>query len=226
MDAIEEVKSVIPRVERYVKQRMEEFERLGKGGKTHFDFRPFLDIDYDAGLFSELSFCILTANSSATLGIKVQAHLGDEGFLNKNKEELEEVFRKFGHRYAGQRAERIVEARQKFPKVKTLIEKEKNPKVIRELLADSKSPYKIKGFGYKEASHFLRNIGFKDVAIIDRHISRFLMEKGLLKQVKSITPKVYLEAERVLEEVAKELGLTLGELDLYIFYIKTKKVLK
>ncbi|AAC06576.1 N-glycosylase/DNA lyase [Aquifex aeolicus] len=226
MDAIQEVKRIIPEVQKYVNQRMEEFERLGREGWTHFDFRPFLDIDYDAGLFSELSFCILTANSSATLGIKIQAHLGEEGFLNKTKEELEEVFRKFGHRYAGQRAERIVEAREKFPKVKSLIEKEKNSKVIRELLADPKSPYKIKGFGYKEASHFLRNIGFKDLAIIDRHISRFLMEKGLLRQVKSITPKVYLEAEKALESLAKELGLSLGELDLYIFYIKTKKVLK
>ncbi|RUM30083.1 MAG: N-glycosylase, partial [Aquifex sp.] len=190
MDAIQEIKRVIPEVKEYVERRMKEFERLGKEGWTHFDFRPFLDIDYDAGLFSELSFCILTANSSATLGIKIQAFLGEEGFLTKSREELEEIFGKFGHRYAGQRAERILEAREKFPKVKALIEREKNPKVIRELLADPKSPYKIKGFGYKEASHFLRNIGFKDLAIIDRHISRFLMEKGLLRRVKSITQKV------------------------------------
>ena len=226
MDAIQEIKRVIPEVKEYVERRMKEFERLGKEGWTHFDFRPFLDIDYDAGLFSELSFCILTANSSATLGIKIQAFLGEKGFLTKSREELEEIFRRFGHRYAGQRAERILEAREKFPKVKTLIEKEKNPKVIRELLADPKSPYKIKGFGYKEASHFLRNIGFKDLAIIDRHISRFLMEKGLLRRVKSITQKVYLEAEKALEDLSKDLGITLGELDLYIFYIKTKKVLK
>ncbi len=226
MDAIQEIKRVIPQVERYVKQRMEEFERLGKEGKTHFDFRPFLDIDYDAGIFSELCFCILTANSSATLGIKIQANLGDKGFMEKSEEELTQIFSSFGHRYAQQRAQRIVEARDKFKDVLSLIKKEKNPKVIRELLADSKSRFKIKGFGYKEASHFLRNIGFKDVAIIDRHISRFLMEKGLLRQVKTITPKVYLEAEKALEHLAKELNLTLGELDLYIFYIKTKKVLK
>ncbi|GAB6066338.1 N-glycosylase/DNA lyase [Aquifex pyrophilus] len=226
MNAIEEIKKVIPQVERYVKQRMNEFERLGREGKTHFDFRPFLDIDYDAGIFSELCFCILTANSSATLGIKIQASLGDEGFMNKSEEELTQILSSFGHRYAQQRARRIVEAREKFGEVLSLIRREKNPKVIRELLADPKSRYKIKGFGYKEASHFLRNIGFKDVAIIDRHISRFLMEKGFLRQVKTITRKVYLEAEKALEGFARELGLTLGELDLYIFYIKTKKVLK
>ncbi|WP_461830181.1 N-glycosylase/DNA lyase, partial [Aquifex sp.] len=210
----------------YVEQRIKEFKTLGEEGKTHYDFRPFLDIDYDAGVFSELCFCLLTANSSATLGIKLQAHLGDEGFMNKSLKELSDIFRKFGHRYAEQRAERIVEARKKFTEIQKLLKKEKNPKVLRQLLADSKSPYKIKGFGYKEASHFLRNIGILELAIVDRHISRFLMEKGLLRQVKTITPKVYLEAEKALEELARELGMSVGELDLYIFYIKTKKVLK
>ncbi len=226
MRAIEEIKKVIPEVKTYVDKRIEEFKRLGKEGKTHYDFRPFLDIDYDAGIFSELCFCLLTANSSATLGIKLQAHLGDEGFMNKSFEKLVETFRKFGHRYAEQRAERIVKVRKKFPKILKLLKKEKNPKVLRQLLADSKSPYKIKGFGYKEASHFLRNIGILDLAIVDRHISRFLMENGLLKQVKTITPKVYLEAEEALKKMADELGMSMGELDLYIFYIKTKKVLK
>ena len=226
MRAIEEIKRVIPEVKTYVDQRVKEFKTLGEKGKTHYDFRPFLDINYDAGIFSELCFCLLTANSSATLGIKLQAHLGDEGFMNKSFEELAETFRKFGHRYAEQRAERIVEARKKFPEIQKLLKKERNPKVLRELLADSKSPYKVKGFGYKEASHFLRNIGILELAIVDRHISRFLMENGLLRQVKTITPKVYLEAEKALRNLATELGMSIGELDLYIFYIKTKKVLK
>ncbi len=226
MRTIEEIKKVVPEVKTYVDQRVSEFKTLGKEGKTHYDFRPFLDIDYDAGLFSELCFCLLTANSSATLGIKLQAYLGDEGFTNRSFEELSDVFRKFGHRYPEQRAERIVEARKKFPEIQELIKKEKNPKVLRQLLSDSKSPYKIKGFGYKEASHFLRNIGILELGIVDRHISRFLMENGLLRQVKTITPKVYLEAEEVLSKLAQELRMSIGELDLYIFYIKTKKVLK
>ena len=226
MRAVEEIKRIIPEVKPFVDQRIKEFSTLGQKGKTHFDFRPFLDIDYDAGIFSELCFCILTANSSATLGIKIQANLGDEGFMNKNFKELSEIFRKFGHRYAEQRAERIVEARSKFQEIRKLIKKEKNPKILRQLLADPKSPYKIKGFGYKEASHFLRNIGILDLAIVDRHISRFLIENGLLRKVKTITPKVYLEAEEALGKIAQELEMSIGELDLYIFYIKTKKVLK
>ncbi len=226
MKAIEEIKKAIEEVKIYVDRRMKEFERLGKEGITHYNFKPFLDIEFDAGIFSELCFCILTANSSATLGIRIQASLKDEGFMNLSLEELSEKLRKFGHRYAEQRAERIIEARKKFEKILELIRREKNPKVLRELLASSKSPYKIRGFGYKEASHFLRNVGFKDVAIVDRHISRFLIENKLIREFKTLTPKVYLEAEKVLSELAKELNLSLGELDLYIFYIKTKKVLK
>jgi len=226
MSALEEIKKVIPHVEKYVKRRIEEFEKLGREGYTHYDFKPFLDVSFKAGIFSELSFCILTANSSASLGIKIQAYLGEEGFMGKSLEELTNILKDFGHRYAQQRAERIVEARSKFEEVKKLLEREKNPKVIRQLLADTKSLHKIKGFGYKEASHFLRNIGFKEVAIVDRHIFRFLMENRFLRHAKTITPRVYIEAEKALEGLASHLNLTLGELDLYIFYIKTKKVLK
>ncbi len=64
------------------------------------------------------------------------------------------------------------------------------------------------------------------MAIIDRHVYRFLTENRLFPEVKTMTPKRYLEAESVLEKVCGELGITQAELDLYIFYIKTKKVLK
>ncbi len=224
--AIDRIKKVIPKVNRYVNQRINEFKKLGGEGKTHFNFRPFLDTDYDAGIFSELCFCILTANSSASMGIKIQAKLGDEGFMNLDYEELTEIIRKHGHRFPQQRAERIVVLRDRWEEIKDLLKNERDGRKLRELFANPKSEFKIKGFGYKEASHFLRNIGYEDVAIIDRHIYRFLTENGLYPEVKTITPKRYLEAEEVLDKVCRELGITQAELDLYIFYVKTKKVLK
>ena len=223
--ALSKLIDVIPRVERYVKQRIGEFKRLGSEGKTHYDFRPFLDIDYEAGIFSELCFCVLTANSSASMGIKIQAELGDEGFMELKYEELARVIRSYGHRFPEQRAERIVMVRERWDSIKSLL-KEEDKKEVRSLLADPKSEFKIKGFGYKEASHFLRNIGVENVAIIDRHVYRFLTENGLFPEVKTMTPKRYLEAEAVLEKLCWELGITQAELDLYIFYIKTRKVLK
>jgi len=95
-------------------------------------------------------------------------------------------------------------------------------KEIREYLVK-----KVRGLGYKEASHFLRNIGYKDVAIVDRHILRFLFSHGLVSfKGKTLTKKRYLEAERVLEAIAKKLDLSLAELDLYIWYMMTGEILK
>jgi len=224
--AVDKVREVIPRVKIFVRRRLEEFRRLGSEGRTHYDFRPFLNIDFDAGLFSELCFCILTANSSASMGIRIQAEIGDEGFMNFDFEELTRRIRKHGHRFPEQRAQRIVEVRERWEEIRKLIKRTEDSRELRYLLADPKSEFKIKGFGYKEASHFLRNIGREDVAIIDRHIYRFLTENGLFPEVKTMTPKRYLEAEEALAGVCSELGITQAELDLYIFYIKTKKVLK
>jgi len=217
----EEIEKAKAEVGKYVDQRIKEFENLKLKGITEFDFRPFLDISpYEADIFSEACFCILTANSSATLGIKIQKEVGIEGFRKLSYEELLNILKSMGHRFASQRAERIILLREK-ENLLYEVAKYDNGKVAREILVKN-----IKGYGYKEASHFLRNIGFKDVAIIDRHISRYLFERGLVKPRKTITKKVYLECEEALEKIARELGLTQAELDLYIFYIKTKKVLK
>ena len=226
MLAISKIKEVIPKVKEFVDRRISEFERLGREGKTHFDLRPFVDIDYEATTFSELCFCILTANSSAVMGIKIQAALGEKGFTELPVELLAQKIQSFGHRFAYQRAERIALVRDRWSSLEGIIKQADSGKALRELIADAKSPYKIKGFGFKEASHFLRNIGFHDVAIIDRHIYRFLVENGLIEEVKTLTPKVYIKAEEKLQQVCDSMGLRQSELDLYIFYIKTKKVLK
>jgi len=217
----EQLKKAIEEVGKFVNQRITEFKSLKIKNLTTFDFRPFLNIEpYDADIFSEACFCILTANSSASLGIKIQKEVGIEGFHTYSLEQLYEIISSKGHRFAMQRAERIVLLREKEPLLLE-VAKYEDGKKAREILVKE-----IHGYGYKEASHFLRNIGFDDVAIIDRHISRWLFEHGLVKPRKTITKKVYIEAEEALKKIATDFGLTLAQLDLYIFYIKTKKVLK
>jgi len=218
---IDDIKKAISLVKDHVNNRIEEFKSLKKEGITQFDLRPYLDIEpYEADIFSEASFCILTANSSASLGIKIQKETGIEGFKKLNEEDLFSVIKTKGHRFAKQRAERIVMLRNKEHILEKVV-KMNSGKEARELLVKE-----IYGYGYKEASHFLRNVGFDDIAIIDRHISKFLFEKGIVKKRKTITKKVYLECEKALDNISKELGITQSELDLYIFYIKTGKVLK
>ncbi|MFN3599490.1 MAG: N-glycosylase/DNA lyase [Aquificaceae bacterium] len=222
----EELIALKEKIGDHVKRRLLEFKRLGEEGRTTFDLRPYANYVYEADLFSELCFCLLTANSSALLGIKLQSSIGIEGFKNMSLEDLEKDISSAGHRFARQRAERILKAREKFDQVLELLKSSKNGREMRELLSDSYSKYKVEGFGLKEASHFLRNIGFEEVAIVDRHIFRYLKEKGLLPDYKTLTRKIYLTAEEKLQNICQKLGISQAELDLYIFYYKTGKVLK
>lgn len=221
MIAINQIESVREKVQPYIVERINQFKQLKNTGKSVFSFQPFLDVGpYEADLFSEACFCILTANSSASLGIKIQAEIGIEGFREYSQQHLFEIIAAKGHRFAAQRTERIVMLRQK-EEVILSIPGFKDSRQARELLVNN-----IYGYGYKEASHFLRNIGFDDVGIIDRHIYRFLVETGLVKPRKTLTKKAYLECEDALLELCNQIGVSMAELDLYIFYIKTKKVLK
>ena len=84
----------------------------------------------------------------------------------------------------------------------------------------------IKGIGYKEASHFLRNIGFKNIGIIDFHIIDLLTRFRLIKKPKTLGKKKYLEIEKTLKELSEKLNIGLAKLDLYLWYIETGKILK
>ena len=84
----------------------------------------------------------------------------------------------------------------------------------------------IKGLGYKEASHFLRNIGFKNIAIIDFHIIDLLEKFGIIQKPKTLTKKKYIEIEQILRKIGERVNLSLDELDMYLWYMETKEVLK
>lgn len=186
-----------------IDQRMKEFRDMKK--KTNRDW------------FCELCFCLMTANWKAKESIELQEQLSHEGFCAWPQKKLAGFLKKKGHRFWPQRAERISLAR-KHIEIKDIMIKEKDP---REWLVKN-----IKGLGYKEASHFLRNVGYEDYAIIDRHIINTLIEKKLIEPPKTITKKRYLEIENILAGIAKKAGLNQAELDLYLWYLKTGKVLK
>lgn len=193
-------------VKRLVEARIREFRMLGEKPSTE--------------LFKELCFCILTANFNAERSIRIQKAIGD-GFLTLSESELVERLRSFGHRYPYARARYIVEARRYAYTLKTLIQRLGSGDAAREWLVKN-----VLGVGYKEASHFLRNIGFTDLAIIDFHIIRLLARYGVVRRPRTPTRRRYLEMEQLLRELGKRLGLNLAELDLYLWYLETGKVLK
>ncbi len=105
---------------------------------------------------------------------------------------------------------------------------------LHSLLVDSASEQKtrsvlisnISGFGLKEASHFLRNIGYSNrLAIIDTHVISFLEEINALStpQLKTLTPKTYMELEYALQQICKEWGLLLSVFDMAVWRYMRKR---
>jgi len=174
-------------------------------------------------IFSELCFCLTTANSSAEMGIKIQnAMREDNGFERLSEKQLSKALRALGYRFYNVRASYIVEARKQKENIWGMIRECHNEFELRDWLVDN-----IKGLGHKEASHFLRNLGFYNLAILDRHILRTLHEKKLIDSLpSSLDEKKYLKYEKEMEKICKLTNLKQGELDFYLWYLKTGKALK
>lgn len=204
LESIERLKETD--IKKVIEARIKEFKETGK--------KPSNEI------FKELCFCILTANFSAERSIKIQDEIGEE-FLTLEEPELAKRLRELGHRYPNTRARYIVEARKYKDSLKNIIRSFGNGYELREWMVKN-----IKGIGYKEASHFLRNIGYENLAIIDFHIFDILIKHGMIKNSKTLTKRRYLEIENTLRRIAKRLNLSLAELDLYLWFSETGKVLK
>lgn len=188
-----------------INKRINEFKKIRKSSASE--------------IFSELCFCLLTANFQAEKSIKIQKEISE--YIESSSEEvLAKKLKELGHRFWPQRAKRIVEARahknELYSKINKLPEKE-----IREWILKN-----INGLGMKESSHFLRNIGYTNLAIIDFHILDLLEENNLIVTPKTLSKNKYEEIEIILNNLAKKVDLNLAELDLYLWYIETGKILK
>lgn len=183
------------------------------------EFKGFCDRE-SCDIYLEMCFCFLTANYSAERSMRIHGEIG-EGFIHLPEEELALKLKELGYRYPNARAAYVTGSREHAHSIKQVIDSHKDERELREWLVKN-----VKGLGLKEASHFLRNIGFENLAIIDFHIIDILARAKLCEKPKTLSKKRYLEIEDILAGIAKETGLTLMELDLYLWYMETGKVLK
>ncbi len=183
------------------------------------EFREIRDKGENA-VFSEMCFCILTANYTSEGGIRVQREIG-EGFLHLDEANLAKRLKEARYRFPNLRAKYIVKSRERKNEVFEKITQEKDRNKVREFLVEN-----IYGFGMKEASHFLRNIGILDFAVLDFHIIEVLQKYKIIEKPKTITKKKYLEIEEKLERISKKCEISQGELDFYLWYLETGKILK
>jgi len=171
-------------------------------------------------IFKELCFCILCANFNAERSIEIQRKIGD-GFLTLSEFELAVALRHLGHRFPNTRAKYVVQARRFKDSLRDFVGSFDDRNRLRDWLVQ-----RVKGIGPKEASHFLRNIGYADFAILDFHIINILARHNLIEKPKTLTMGKYLGIENMLRKIAVKTRLNLAELDLYLWYMETGKVLK
>ena len=213
MTSLEELRHGYAVKKPLIDQRMSEFEAVYNQG--------------DEAIFTELCFCIFTAGASARMGLTCIDAIKDV-ILTATAAELEaRLARK--HRYPQARASYIIHTRDYLQREHGLqmvkfIESFQDRMELRDFFAANKG---IKGIGYKEASHFLRNIGLKGYAILDKHVLRSLHEFGVIDTPKPPTSrKRYLETEARMKEFATEVDIDFDDLDLLLWSNKTGEILK
>ncbi len=197
-----------------IRYRLAEFERI------------WLEAS-DERLWEEMVFCFFTSGCSARMGLR-SIEAVRPLLMNGTQEELEQAL--VGkHRYPKARAKYIVATREFLKsncemQIRRKLISFSDPLKRRDWLAREKG---IKGLGYKEASHFLRNIGFRGYAILDKHVVNSMTELGLIKEhVRPNSRRKYLELEERLKNFSLELGIDFDEMDFVLWSIKTGEVLK
>ncbi len=181
----------------------------------------------DEAIFAELAFCIFTPQSKAlscwkAVNTLYEKNLLFNGTATKIAENINNV------RFQNNKANFLVEARNKFTingklSIKNILKSFDNSLVLRNWIIDN-----IKGIGYKEAGHFLRNIGIGlDLAILDRHILKNLEFYNAIEEIPVIlTPKIYLETEQKMIKFCKDIKIPMSHMDLLMWAMQTGGIFK
>jgi N-glycosylase/DNA lyase len=191
--------------------RLEEFRQIWKSAS-------------DEELFTELVFCLLTPQSKARTCWRAVQRL-ERGNMIASAEACQLQEELVGVRFNRRKAEYICLARAMFRRqpLRAILAGFATPFAAREWLVEN-----VLGLGYKEASHFLRNIGLgEELAILDRHVLRNLLLLGVIGEVPgSLSRKTYLEIEKKMAAFSEQAGIPMGHLDLLLWYKEAGEVFK
>ena len=197
-----------------IQSRLSEFDAVWKEGS-------------DARLWEEMVFCFFTGGCSAKMGLRsIEAvrPLLAEGSQPEIASALSGV-----HRYPNARAHYVYASRSFLQEHCNLELRRKLDSfdcslARRDWLVKEKG---IKGLGYKEASHFLRNIGLKGYAILDKHVLKCLAELKIIESPKPPnTRSRYLTVENKLRDLTNRTKIDFDEMDLVLWSMKTGQILK
>ena len=170
-------------------------------------------------LFSEVCFCILAANTSAEMGLRTQKVVGTRRLISLSESDLSRLLHLVRYRFYNVRSKFIVGARSVMNDLPEIV-RSSDLAGSREYLVEN-----VPGIGYKEASHFLRNVGIFKFAILDKHIQSILSEM-LNIRIGSMTSKRYIEIEEKMIEISEKYSMEPGIFDLYLWKIATGSIIK
>jgi len=193
------------------------------------EFRNVWQTASDDRLWEEMVFCIFTAGASAKMGLRSVEALRSLLQSGAHHEMSSALIAAGAHRFPNARPGYVVVTRdylrESFSmRLRDRLQSFRDPVERRDWLAQDP---RVKGLGYKEASHFLRNIGFKGYGILDKHIVRCLNELGVIDSPKPPTTRGrYLETENRMRQFAAGTGINFDELDLLLWSMKTGEILK
>lgn len=174
----------------------------------------------------EFFFCLLTPQCKARICWDNVENLFSNGIMQKGSEkQISENL--CGVRFRNNKARYIVESRRKFFNGSDFfiqhLSEEQDAEVLREYVVKN-----VKGMGYKEASHFLRNIGKGDeLAILDRHILRGLVMTGVIDKIPDTLPaEKYMRTEESMRRFTEKIKIPMFHLDFVFWYFFNKEVFK
>jgi len=191
------------------------------------EFRELRDRGSEEDIFKELVYCLLTPQSRAELCWKAVENLAKQNLLLAgDRESIANNLR--GVRFKVRKAQYIIEARCKFTvdgeiRLKSRLCGFNDVSDARDWLVGA-----VRGLGYKEASHLLRNIGLgANLAILDRHILKNLKLLGVIEEIPaSLSRRRYLELEREMKHFSERIHIPLSHLDFVLWYKGTGTVFK
>ncbi|HMJ25690.1 MAG TPA: hypothetical protein VK475_07670 [Pyrinomonadaceae bacterium] len=193
------------------------------------EFRQVWQTASDERLWEEMVYCIFTAGASAKMGLRSVEALRPLLATGQQPAMTLALVAAGAHRFPNARPAYVVTTRDYLQsscsmRLRDRLESFRDPFERRDWLANEPG---IKGLGYKESSHYLRNIGFKGYSILDKHIVRCLAELGVIDSPKPpATRHRYLETESRMRQFAASVGIDFDELDLVLWSIKTGEILK
>jgi N-glycosylase/DNA lyase len=178
-------------------------------------------------LFEELTFCIFTAGASARMGLPSIESVRPV-LMTGSVQDIKNALAG-RHRFPNNRGTYVYETREYLRThcglgLRDALRRIKRSDERRDFLAANRS---VRGIGYKEASHFLRNVGYRGYAILDKHVLGRLAELNVIETSKPPSTKNrYLAIEEKVKLFADSIGIDFDELDLLLWYTKTGEILK